>query len=484
MKATLAILGLALFGLSENLAARVYDQWVSGVIGYSSQYGSDKWSAQQILGVPDVYPGYANDKWAWAPDVIDANQFLEFQFTTSVYVTKLDVYETFNAGGVKAIRCFDVSEEWITLWSTDKVSVFEYSRIFSPSFTSTISCFSNRIKLDIDCTSADNWVEIDAVRLYGTKEEEQWVSEVIGYSSQSGTWNIGWSAQQILGAPDVYPGYADDKRAWSPGFIDEKQFLEFQFATPVYVTKVDVYETFKAGSVKAIKCFDVSEEWITLWSTDQVSVFESARIFSPSFTSTRPCFSNHIRLDIDCTVADSGVQIDAVRLHGSKGEWSAEQTLGVPDVYPGYADDKRAWAPDVIDANQYLMLKFATPVYVTKVDVYETFNAGGVKEIWCFDFQEEIFPNGTMAVNRSVSFKSTIRYFSDTIRLVIDCTAANTWVEIDAVRLKGLQKSWSRLAKREHVNEVLEDEEDKAVTAVESAPAKMSIKQLLAHVRK
>ncbi|XP_052243949.1 uncharacterized protein LOC127853445 [Dreissena polymorpha] len=150
------------------------------------------------------------------------------------------------------------------------------------------------------------------------------------------------------------------------------------------------------------------------------------------------------------------------------------------------------------------MLKFATPVYVTKVDVYETFNAGGVKEIWCFDFQEEIFPNGTMAVNRrwirlwstnqvsviksarifSVSFKSTIRYFSDTIRLVIDCTAANTWVEIDAVRLKGLQKSWSRLAKREHVNEVLEDEEDKAVTAVESAPAKMSIKQLLAHVRK
>jgi hypothetical protein len=45
-------------------------------------------------------------------------------------------------------------------------------------------------------------------------------------------------------------------------------------------------------------------------------------------------------------------------------------------------------------------LKFATPVYVTKVDVYETFNAGGVKEIGCFDFQEEMWPNGTMVVNR------------------------------------------------------------------------------------
>ncbi|XP_052241640.1 uncharacterized protein LOC127851800 [Dreissena polymorpha] len=164
----------------------------------------------------------------------------------------------------------------------------------------------------------------------------------------------------------------------------------------------------------------------------------------------------------------------------------------------------RAWAPGVIDANQFLMLKFATPVYVTKVDVYETFNAGGVKEIGCFDFQEEMWPNGTMVVNRrwiwlwstpqvsvveyarifSPTFESTIRCFSDTILLVIDCTAANDWVEIDAVRLKGYQESWSRLAKREHVNEVLVDEGDKAVTAVEPAAAKMSIKQLLAHVRK
>ncbi|KAH3896212.1 hypothetical protein DPMN_020385 [Dreissena polymorpha] len=314
--------------------SRYSSQYQPYSFGYLSFHTWDNpWSAQQILGAPDVYPGYADNERAWAPRVIDANQFLEFQFTTSVYVTKLDVYETFNAGGVKAIRCFDVSEEWITLWSTDKVYVLE---------------------LDIDCTAANTW-------LYGTKEEEQWVSGVIGYSSQNGSDN--YSAQKILGVPDVYPRYEKAISAWAPDVIDENQFLEFQFAAPVYVTKVDVYEVYKAGGVKAIKCFDVSEEWITLWSTDQVSVFESAMIFSPSFTST-------------------------------------------------------------------------------------------------------------------------IRCFSDTILLVIDCTAANTWVEIDAVRLKGYQKSWSRLAKREHVNEVLEDEEDKAVTAVESAAAKMSIKQLLAHVRK
>ncbi|XP_052223519.1 uncharacterized protein LOC127839282 [Dreissena polymorpha] len=149
-----------------------------------------------------------------------------------------------------------------------------------------------------------------------TTEEGQWVSGVITYSSQYGT--DGWSAQQILGVPDVYPTYADDTRAWAPQVIDANQFLEFQFATPVYVTQVDVYETFKAGGVKAINCLDVSGTWITLWSTPQVSVIESARIFSPLFTSTIPCFSNQIRLDIDCTVAVSWVEIDSVRLHGSQ----------------------------------------------------------------------------------------------------------------------------------------------------------------------
>ncbi|KAH3737344.1 hypothetical protein DPMN_043927 [Dreissena polymorpha] len=503
MKATLAILGLALFGLSENLPARVVEQWVNDVIGYSSAYGRkfQRWSAQEILGAPNVYPRYADDRRAWAPDVIDANQFLEFQFYTSVYVTKLDVYETFNAGGVKAIRCFDVSEEWITLWSTDKVYVLEYPRIFSPSFT-----------LDIDCTAANTWVEIDAVKLYGTKEEEQWVSGVIGYSSQNGSDN--YSAQQILGVPD------------------------FQFATTVYVTKVDVYEVYKAGGVKAIKCYDDSKWWITLWSTDQASIVRDVLVRTPRGGHSRVTDAGFIILHDRVIKAVLSKQIiifnskafftslflephsAGYRLHRGKrlgadrrckaarlqrqSGWSAKQTLGVPDVYPGYADNMRAWAPGVIDANQFLMLKFATPVYVTKVDVYETFNAGGVKEIGCFDFQEEMWPNGTMVVNRrwiwlwstpqvsvveyarifSPTFESTIRCFSDTILLVIDCTAANDWVEIDAVRLKGYQESWSRLAKREHVNEVLVDEGDKAVTAVEPAAAKMSIKQLLAHVRK
>ncbi|XP_052233558.1 uncharacterized protein LOC127846389 isoform X3 [Dreissena polymorpha] len=147
-------------------------QWVSGVLNFSSQYNTGTYSAQQILGVPDVYPSYGDLHGAWASKDIDANQFLEFQFATPVYVTKVDVYETYNAGGVKAVKCLDVSGTWITLWSTPQVSRIQSARIFSPSFTSTTPCFSNQIRLDIDCTLANTWVEIDAVRLHGPKDRD------------------------------------------------------------------------------------------------------------------------------------------------------------------------------------------------------------------------------------------------------------------------------------------------------------------------
>ncbi|KAH3896284.1 hypothetical protein DPMN_020459 [Dreissena polymorpha] len=90
------------------------------------------------------------------------------------------------------------------------------------------------------------------------------------------------------------------------------------------------------------------------------------------------------------------------------------------------------------------MLKFATPVYVTKVDVYETFNAGGVKEIGCFDFQEEIWPNGTMVVNRrwiwlwstpQVSVINSARIFSSSFevkeRTELGLVSSNFFTELN-----------------------------------------------------
>ncbi|KAH3706035.1 hypothetical protein DPMN_065414 [Dreissena polymorpha] len=164
-------------------------QWISRVLTFSSVYSPSSWSAQQIIGVANVFPVYGDEIQAWAPKDIDANQFLEFEFPNKVNVSKIDIYETYHAGGVKAVKCYDVTGTWITLWSTAQVSVIKHSRIFSPSFTSTTTCFSNHIRLDIDCSQANSWVEIDAVMLHGYKDVEVYLGLSDGVYSLEGFCN-------------------------------------------------------------------------------------------------------------------------------------------------------------------------------------------------------------------------------------------------------------------------------------------------------
>ena len=49
-----------------------------------------------------------------------------------VFITGLDIFETYNAGGVKAIYGRNPSDKWHQLWKTDRVKVITKSRIFSP----------------------------------------------------------------------------------------------------------------------------------------------------------------------------------------------------------------------------------------------------------------------------------------------------------------------------------------------------------------
>ncbi|WAR05871.1 FBXL4-like protein [Mya arenaria] len=143
-------------------------QWVQSVGGFSSEYSSAGWSAQKIVGPPNVYPLYGDIVESWSPYYKDSNQFIELEFATSVYVGQVDIYETFHAGGVKAIKCYQAGQ-WVTLWSTALVEDLSIARIFSPPLQVT-DCFTNMIRLELDLTVANTFVEIDAVQIHGVSQ--------------------------------------------------------------------------------------------------------------------------------------------------------------------------------------------------------------------------------------------------------------------------------------------------------------------------
>ncbi len=76
-------------------------QWASGGAKASSQYREDRWTPEQMTGIPDVYPKYGDYDTAWVASTSDGGgeEWVELYYDEAVYVKRIDVYETCNPGG-------------------------------------------------------------------------------------------------------------------------------------------------------------------------------------------------------------------------------------------------------------------------------------------------------------------------------------------------------------------------------------------------
>ncbi|XP_067650151.1 uncharacterized protein [Haliotis asinina] len=141
--------------------------WVDSVVDFSSQYRAVRWSAEKIVGPPDVYPAYGDDPDAWASAQWTGIEWIEVQFSQSLYITQVDIYETFHAGGVKEVSARNPStSSWDVLWQVTSVSVITSSRIFSPPIQQS-TYKTDQLRITVDCGPANHWVELDAVNVTG-----------------------------------------------------------------------------------------------------------------------------------------------------------------------------------------------------------------------------------------------------------------------------------------------------------------------------
>lgn len=78
-------------------------QWASQVIDFSSEYGGCH-SADNVVGEPTVYPHYGDLEGTWAQLKLNRSQYITLGFEAEIYVTGLNVYETFHAGAITRIH--------------------------------------------------------------------------------------------------------------------------------------------------------------------------------------------------------------------------------------------------------------------------------------------------------------------------------------------------------------------------------------------
>ncbi|CAC5388660.1 unnamed protein product [Mytilus coruscus] len=291
------------------------EQWVSKVTSYSSQYSDKKWSASKAIGPHTVYPKYDDIPEAWAQKTRNCDQYIEVSFPKKIYIERILIHETYHAGGVVSVYAKPPNAKLI---NPNQVGYSHQISHHMMYYSICLSVTTDEIITKLDKgTGKSQWVEIDDVKIIGTTKPgpqinpvqyehptcqpnpqrtlQQWVSRVVNYSSQ-------------YDDRSVYPKYGDIPDAWAQKTKDANQFVEVKFAEKIFIEKIDIYETYHAGDVKKILAKRPNGEWYTVWKT--------TRSFIQKTKLTFRC--NVLWIDVDCTASRSWVEIDAIKISGTK----------------------------------------------------------------------------------------------------------------------------------------------------------------------
>jgi len=134
---------------------------------YNDATGDASWSAQQTTGAPNVTK-YADSVYAWAPKEKNKGTVtLELTYADPVYATNVRIFENLGSGAATKVELKDIDGVYHEVWTgTDPTKGLNYLQVN----LSQRSYKSNTVRITLDTTkSPEEWVEVDAVQLVGTK---------------------------------------------------------------------------------------------------------------------------------------------------------------------------------------------------------------------------------------------------------------------------------------------------------------------------
>jgi hypothetical protein len=155
-----------------------------------------------------------------------------------------------------------------------------------------------------------------ALSLRAEQPRVLWATSVIDFSTEYGSPSYG--AVQALGEPNVFPGHADDARAWASASRDgQREFLELGYDDGIQAAGVAIFETYNPGAVDRVKVRHATTgEWVEVWSGVAAPQPREGRVHTISFPRTTfPV--NGVRIELDSPAVSGWNEIDALALLGS-----------------------------------------------------------------------------------------------------------------------------------------------------------------------
>lgn len=144
-------------------------QWADEVLEYSTQFGKRQYSANQVLGKPNVLPNLGASPNAWSPKKKNKSEFIKVGFKNPIQIQQLAIAETHNPGGIYKIFAYDTggNEHLLNTFQPNFIPI--EGRLFRFFFDKT-DFEVKAIKITINGEFLNGHFGIDAIGISASRE--------------------------------------------------------------------------------------------------------------------------------------------------------------------------------------------------------------------------------------------------------------------------------------------------------------------------
>jgi OOP family OmpA-OmpF porin len=139
-------------------------QWASKVIDVSSELTPVQYSAQQVLGKPNVLPAGGQNPNAWTPDKPKRKEFIKVGFTTPMQIQQIAIAESHNPSAVFKIYTYDEAGREYLIRSNNPIVIPVKGRMLTVMIERTTYKVTS-VKLEFDGAALTDYFSIDAIAI-------------------------------------------------------------------------------------------------------------------------------------------------------------------------------------------------------------------------------------------------------------------------------------------------------------------------------
>jgi OOP family OmpA-OmpF porin len=154
---------LILVGTSHILQAQAV-QWATKVIEFSSELTPVQYSAQQVLGKPNVLPSGGQNPNAWTPDKPKRKEFLKLGFANPISIRQIAIAESHNPSAIFRVFVYDEANREYVVNTLNPKAVPLKGRMLNLFMDKTPYKVA-AVKIEFDGAALPDYFGIDAVAI-------------------------------------------------------------------------------------------------------------------------------------------------------------------------------------------------------------------------------------------------------------------------------------------------------------------------------